>query len=868
MNIFNKVALRGLVKNRTRTIVTIIGIVLSAGLITAAVTFRFSLMDYAAAGASLKYGSWHVEFMDVDSSFVQERSGDPEVKSEMVTENIGYARLQDGMNPDKPYLYITSFGEDAFKALPQTLISGRMPENSGEILIPTHLQSNGGVELAVGDTISLMVGNRMNGDQKLSQHDPYTADETFQAVEEQTYEIVGICSRPAFEEQTAPGYTVITKTDANARADSLNLFVTLEKPAKARTYAADYAGNYGYTFNSNVLRFLGIMTDSSDGIFMAFLYAIAGIVIAIIMVGSVFLIYNSFSISLGERTQQIGILASVGATGRQIRNSVLFEGLMLGIIAIPLGILAGVGGIWLVVTVVAPKFSDIMYSGVPLTLHISGIGLIGAAIISLITILISAYIPAKKAACIPVMDCIRQTSEVKLESKSVKTSKFAHQVYGLEGILALKNFKRNKKRYRSIVLSLVLSVVLFISTSTFVDNLNQAMSGFSTFTTYDIGFGTQDMDEGEMLNLYEKLKGVSGITGSSYQSLLNYTCVAPVSEFADDNGKVIGTKSEDGTVEFPIQIQLLDDKTYLDLVKKAGLNPAEYTGENAKLLTLAKMQKTDKGKDGEKLAGDFYDLFKNPSEQVSIIPEVNGEPLREQSRKVELTCAEIIAPDIPPTKDKNNYLSQNDYFFNVMVPWSLKDQFISEDLPTDVLVKGLTFSSEDPSKSTAQMREIIRGANLSSAYMFFNSAEAFKENKNYVFIANIFAYTFIVMISLIAVANVFNTISTNIKLRRCELAMLRSVGMSDKDFNKMMRFECAFYGMRALLVGLPLSLLTSYLIYAGMQGKEDGMVFRMPWGSMGISVLGVLAIIFVTMMYAVSKIKKENIIDALRDDMT
>ena len=78
MNIFNKVALRGLVKNRTRTIVTIIGIVLSAGLITAAVTFGFSLMDYAAAGASLKYGSWHVEFMDVDSSFVQERSGDPE----------------------------------------------------------------------------------------------------------------------------------------------------------------------------------------------------------------------------------------------------------------------------------------------------------------------------------------------------------------------------------------------------------------------------------------------------------------------------------------------------------------------------------------------------------------------------------------------------------------------------------------------------------------------------------------------------------------------------------------------------------------------------------------------------------------------
>ena len=868
MNIFHKVALRGLIKNRTRTIVTIIGIILSAGLITAAVTFGFSLMDYAAAGASVKYGSWHVEFMDVDSAFVQERSSDPEAKSELITGNIGYARLQDGKNPDKPYLYITSFGQDAFEALPQTLLSGRLPENSGEVMIPSHLQSNGGVELAVGDTISLTVGNRMNGEQKLSQHDPFMAEETFQPAKDQVYQIVGMYSRPAFEEQTAPGYTLITKTDDNTQADSLNLFVTLEKPTKARTYAEDHAGNYGYTFNSNVLRFLGFMSDPSDRIFMAFLYAIAGIVIAIIMVGSVFLIYNSFSISLGERTQQIGILASVGATGKQIRNSVLFEGLMLGIIAIPLGILTGLGGIWLVITVVAPKFSDIMYSDVALTLHISGIGLIGATVISLITILISAYIPAKKAARIPVMDCIRQTSEIKLDSRSVKTSKFAQRTYGLEGVLALKNFKRNKKRYRSIILSLVLSVVLFVSTSSFVDSLNQAMSGFSTFTTYDIGFGTQAMDDGEMLKLYEKLKEVSGITGSSYQSVLNYTCVAPVSELAGDNGKVIGTPSEDGTVEFPIQVQLLDDKTYLDLVKKAGLDPGEYTGENAKLMTVAKMQETDKGKDGEKTAGDFYDLFKNTSAEVSIIPMANDEPLREQSRKAEITCAEVVSEDIPPTKDKNSYLSQSDYFFNVMVPWSLKDQFISDDLPADVYVKGMTFSSENPSRSTAEMRELLRNANISSAYLLFNGAEAFKENKNYVFIANIFAYTFIVMISLIAVANVFNTISTNIKLRRRELAMLRSVGMSDKNFNKMMRFECAFYGMRALLVGLPLSILMCILIYIGMQGKEDGLAFRIPWVSMGISVLGVLTVIFITMMYAVNKIKKENIIDALRDDMT
>ena len=125
------------------------------------------------------------------------------------------------------------------------------------------------------------------------------------------------------------------------------------------------------------------------------------------------------------------------------------------------------------------------------------------------------------------------------------------------------------------------------------------------------------------------------------------------------------------------------------------------------------------------------------------------------------------------------------------------------------------------------------------------------------------------MISLIAVANVFNTVSTNIKLRRRELAMLRSVGMTERDFNAMMRFECALYGVRALLIGLPLALAASYAIYQGMfNGGAGDIVFELPWRSICVSVCSVLLVIFATMTYAVDKIKKENIIDALRDDMT
>ena len=175
---------------------------------------------------------------------------------------------------------------------------------------------------------------------------------------------------------------------------------------------------------------------------------------------------------------------------------------------IPIGVLAGIGSIGLVITVVAKNFGTLLYADVPLTLHISIPAIAGAAAVSIVTILISAYIPAKKAAGTPVMECIRQTNEVKVESKAVKTSKLSQRIYGLEGILALKNFKRNRKRYRSIVLSLVLSIVLFISTSAFVTDLKKASEQTKTVTTYDIGLGTQDMDDGLMLQMgqYKEVK--------------------------------------------------------------------------------------------------------------------------------------------------------------------------------------------------------------------------------------------------------------------------------------------------------------------------------------------------------------------------
>ena len=516
-----------------------------------------------------------------------------------------------------------------------------------------------------------------------------------------------------------------------------------------------------------------------------------GIVIAIIMLGSIFLIYNSFNMSLNERTQQFGILSSVGATAKQLRNSVLFEGFCIGMIGIPIGIAVGIISIGLVISVISQNFASILFQDVPLTLTLSAPTLIAAAAISLLTILISAYIPARKAANTPVMECIRQTNEVKIESKTVKTSRLSMRIYGLEGTLALKNFKRNKKRYRSIILSLVLSIVLFISTSALTADMKRMSSQRTEITDYDIIFSTQDLDDGQILSLYEKLKTARGVYDALYQEVMAYSCAAGAGELSEDYLRHEGLSSTDEIVDLPVNIQFLEDSRYENILKELGLSETEYTGENAKFIAVSMTAEDDR----------ILTVFRNSSVKITLIPETDSGEKLSESKNIDVAFVDFVPPDSPPARGNSG---QKQACFQVLAPYSAKGTFEFPDASKGV--KSLSFQSTDPSLSALEMETIIEGEGITGEYSLYNMYQMMDENRNYIFIANVFAYTFIVMISMIAVANVFNTISTNIKLRRRELAMLRSVGMSEHDFQKMMNFECIFYGMRALLYGLPIAV--------------------------------------------------------------
>lgn len=863
MNVFHKIALQGLKKNRTRTLVTIIGVILSSIMITGVATFGVSLLDYMARGAATKYGDWNAAFLGVDHSFIQEHMKDEDIANAVSFDNIGYVMPDPCANPDKPYLFIAGFTQETFDSLPVTLISGRLPENSREVIISAKAASEGGISYNVGDTITVCVGSRLKNGEELTQGNPYSAgEETFVPREDMTYTVVGTIRTPVFETDVSPGYTLITRNDMSGSTENASLFVTLKKTRQVFSYAKSVGDKCTYILNYDLLRILGVSDRPADKIFLAFLYSFGGIVMAIIMIGSIFLIYNSFNISLSERIREIGVLASVGATAKQLRNSVLFESFCIGIIGIPIGILIGLGGIRLVLSVVSANFSSILYTDVSLTMKLSAPAIICAVAGSFVTIMVSAWLPARKAVRLPVMECIRQTNEIKTDAKAMRISRQKQRMYGLEGVLALKNFKRNRKRYRSIVLSLILSVVLFVSTNALIGSLQQTADEFRIVSDFDIGFATQNMEDGDLFRLYDKLKTVSYIQNSSCRLAVRYSCKVSADQLSDAYFEAVGTRPETDTVTIPLDVHFFNDEFYQNMVQNLGLTVGEYTGENGKFIAVAKINS-----DSDEVKGpeDLADVFQNVSTDAVIAPQTADGTEAAPEQHVNLSTLEFTPPDIPPTIEVSKE-EPLPYTFQILAPWSAKEWLVPSGIPVDEISRGLCFDSEKPAQSIKEMQEILANERLTSSYSLINCAEAYEQYQNYIFIANVFAYVFIALISLIAVANVFNTISTNIRLRKRELAMLRSIGMSDREFNKMMRFECAFYGIKALVIGIPLSLVMSVLIIKMMMTDDTALI--LPWGSVGISILSVFLVIFITMMYAVSKIKKENIIDALRDEMT
>ena len=815
MNVFHHVALQSLKRSPARTLVTIVGIALAAALMTVVAAFGTSLLHFLVISAENKYGDWHVSFDAVDTAFVQAQAQDPQVAHTAVLENLGYATLEGVQSPEKPYLFLAGLPTASWDTLPIRLLSGRLPENDGEVLVPSHLAVKGGVSLSVGDTLTLSVGSRQAGGISLSQADPYRpGEETLVSTTEKTYTVVGTCERPTLEPHDAPGYTLLTTAAPPGQATSLRLFVTLYHPRQAQDYAAHTGYSGQALYNEPVLRFLGA---SESPVFQTLLVSVCG-----------------------------SLLASVGATEKQLRSSVRFEGLCLSAVGIPLGILAGIGGTGLLLPVVSQKFSAILHSSAPLTLSLSLPALAAAAAICLATVLFSAALPARKALSKPIMVWLRQTEEIKEDAKALNAAPLLQRLYGLEGMLAHKNFRRNRKRYRSVVLSLTLSIVLFVAGTTFSTTLKRLADQYTVDFDYDLCLSTQAIPEDGLHTLYPRLSAAAGVTESSYQAVSTFSCPVAGRDLSAAYRAATGTAQEE-TLPLTLEVQFIEDSLYHAFLAQLTPAQAEQMTQQDSMLVVAK---------GKFQSTGTIDLFSASTLPLSL-STASG------SRTIQAVFVDTYPEDPLPTQTAQSA----SYVLLAVAPYQQKAQFDLLDAPTSL---GLTFRSATPAQTVSELEAILQEAGFAGQYTMYNLYEAAAQFQDATFVVDVFTYVFVLLLFLIAAANVFNTISTNIKLRRRELAMLRSVGMAEGEFHRMLRFECLFYGGRTLLFGLPLATLFAWLIQRGLASSEqlEHFPFLFPWASLLLSAAGVFALVFLTTWYAARQLKQENILDALRDEMT
>lgn len=798
MNVLHKYTITNLLMNKKRTIVTIIGIILSCSLICGVTTLVSSFQGSMADFAKKEYGNYHISMENPTQEILNK------TKLTFYQKNVGYSKLSGSQNIYKPYLFIEELDAKAFENLPLELVEGRLPQNEDEVVISQHIISNGHVDFKVGDILNLEVGQRYYEDAKLNQQNPFITEETFKKEFEKRYEIVGVVKRSNVEDYSAPGYTVFSCLEDTSKADVT--YMLLKNPSDAFSIESDEK----VSKNSDVLRFEG--ASQNNGVNVT-LYMLSGIIIAIIMFASISVIRNSFTISVTERLRQFGMLSSVGATSKQIKKTVIFEGMILGLIAIPLGIIGGVAGIAVTLEVINNIIAEFA-GGLLLNLHVSWQAILVAAGIALLTIFLSAIIPARKAAKISPIDAIRSSNDIKLTSKKLKTPHFLLKLFGIQGEIALKNLKRSKKKYRTTIFSIFVSITIFIAFSSFIEYGFKVSNAYYSETEYN--FVVRD-DRSEIYDKVTKLDNIK-----QFSIVKDFSIELPEKYISDDAEEISFCD---------VKLVCLNEECLKKYVKSVGVD----LGENDAILIDKNVQYYE----------DKMREFEVTNLNKGDILELDNVSVRIAKRTEKL-----------PFGVDNNYSGQA----TLVVQEKKFDEVCkAQDIPK--MAGTLYIDSNNTEALTKDIEKIDKSAIENS----YNLQESIRYQNAIVLVISIFLYGFIVLISLIGVTNIFNTVTTNMALRSKEFAILRSIGMTDKEFKKMINFESLFYGLKSLLYGIPVGILLSYLIYNAI-GNMYTAKYTLPYMAILISIVFVFVIIFVTMTYSVNRCKKQNMIETIRKE--
>lgn len=885
MSITKKLALRHLKQNKTRSVLTVLGITISVVMLTVIFTCATSFAHYYGERAINTNGNWHffvkTDYESAKKYLLSDSSlKDIGFEKDLSSEEQSYKIYSDKAN----YLRTGTIYQGDAQYIKDTVTckyDGALPKSDNEIMVEQSLIKNNGLELKIGDEIKIAVGSRLKGDFViLPVMGDYQFGERFEKEKDETFKVVGILHN---NEPTERGAIIRGMSDLKSK----NL-VAYGKIKKVTPFSYikinGIYDKFGFTKKKRAFNVgentgflnsrLAFSIDKNVLPQVLKLTAIGIVVFAVIFVSSFAMIYNSFALSVGEQIKYLGMLSSVGATRKQKKKTLYFEGAILGGIGIILGIALGLLTTFISQSAMNAKIASIMEgynNNIKYSTHISLWVLCLIVILAALTVFVSIISPVQKAARITAIDAIRKTDEIKRKGK-IRTPFIITKLFGFEGDIAFKNLRRNGRKSRTIIACICICAVLFLSCNYFCETFKEASNldyeiPYQLMYQYSAESKAQLEKARNYLKTNKRVKRFYSIWEAWYSILrgdINPYDNSRLYDMSFQNESIFVDKYKFiATQDITYTAHLLDDEDFNALCKKNGIDYKKYYSPDKdgsiKTIVINGIDRNDEPIFNNNLLGKTigcYDIDSEKTERENKLDE-NGNQVYFYYKT---GCTSIYKFCDFIKYDKDNPICNLDSSgVAFYAPKCVYDKY-SDD---DSFYFDYGIETDEPYKVEKELKDYL-SENEAEGDVYNNYNWMMKE-KSIISAVQFLSYAFILLITLITVFNIINTMTAQIAGRKKELAMLKSVGMTPKEFKKTLIFESMFYGLFGLLLGVPLSLVINRVV-GYIISKDNPIPFSVNIWLYLIACVAVFVIIGLTMIYSLKLIKNNSIIDSLKDD--
>ena len=885
MSITKKLALRHLKQNKTRSVLTVLGITISVVMLTVIFTCATSFAHYYGERAINTNGNWHffvkTDYESAKKYLLSDSSlKDIGFEKDLSSEEQSYKIYSDKAN----YLRTGTIYQGDAQYIKDTVTckyDGALPKSDNEIMVEQSLIKNNGLELKIGDEIKIAVGSRLKGDFViLPIKGDYQFGERFEKEKDETFKVVGILHN---NEPTERGAIIRGMSDLKSK--NLVAYGKIKKitPFSYIKINGIY-DKFGFTKKKRAFNVgentgflnsrLAFSIDKNDLPQVLKLTAIGIVVFAVIFVSSFAMIYNSFALSVGEQIKYLGMLSSVGATRKQKKKTLYFEGAILGGIGIILGIALGLLTTFISQSAMNAKIASIMEgynNNIKYSTHISLWVLCLIVILAALTVFVSIISPVQKAARITAIDAIRKTDEIKRKGK-IRTPFIITKLFGFEGDIAFKNLRRNGRKSRTIIACICICAVLFLSCNYFCETFKEASNldyeiPYQLMYQYSAESKAQLEKARNYLKTNKRVKRFYSIWEAWYSILrgdINPYDNSRLYDMSFQNESIFVDKYKFiATQDITYTAHLLDDEDFNALCKKNGIDYKKYYSPDKdgsiKTIVINGIDRNDEPIFNNNLLGKTigcYDIDSEKTERENKLDE-NGNQVYFYYKT---GCTSIYKFCDFIKYDKDNPICNLDSSgVAFYAPKCVYDKY-SDD---DSFYFDYGIETDEPYKVEKELKDYL-SENEAEGDVYNNYNWMMKE-KSIISAVQFLSYAFILLITLITVFNIINTMTAQIAGRKKELAMLKSVGMTPKEFKKTLIFESMFYGLFGLLFGVPLSLVINRVV-GYIISKDNAIPFSVNIWLYLIACVAVFVIIGLTMIYSLKLIKNNSIIDSLKDD--